>query len=183
MEQTDEKNSTWNLNTTYNKQGVVSNTYMYFRQKISCDVLFSSYVERRQRERERFSLGLMKITIPFLNWKYFKIMATRCSVCDTQRIDSKEIVLLRCYHASSFLLVRLAQKSTLSSLHTSVQSFNYRTFARSGYIHARFDQKDKENMASKVWDNLQEEFTSLSVRDQRMKRRLFHEGFRYGLQK
>lgn len=52
-----------------------------------------------------------------------------------------------------------------------------------GYIHARFDQKDKENMASKVWDNLQEEFTSLSVRDQRMKRRLFHEGFRYGLQK
>lgn len=92
-------------------------------------------------ERERFSLGLMKITIPFLNWKYVKIMATRCSVCDTQRIDSKEIVLLRCYHASSFLLVRLAQKSTLSSLHTSVQSFNYRTFARSGIHTCTFRSK------------------------------------------
>lgn len=47
----------------------------------------------------------------------------------------------------------------------------------------RFDQEDKENMASKVRDNLQEEFTSLSVHDQGMKRQLFHEGFRYGLQK
>ena len=99
-----------------------------------------------KRERERFSLGLMKITIPFLNWKYVKIMATRCSVCDTQRIDSKEIVLLRCYHASSFLLVRLAQKSTLSSLHTSVQSFNYRTFARSGIHTCTFRSKRQ-----KIW--------------------------------
>ena len=58
MEQTDEKNSTWNLNTTYNEQGVVSNTYMYFRQKISCDVLFSSYVERRQKRKGKVFAGI-----------------------------------------------------------------------------------------------------------------------------